>query len=60
MLFRSVSVSDPQLTIGESIMIVYLPSDPSINDSSTHIDALKAKQRKRQERRQKRADKWRR
>ena len=59
-VYKGFSVSDPSFTIGESIMIVYLPSDPSINDSSTHIDALKAKQRKRQERRQKRADKWRR
>lgn len=58
-VYKGFSVSDPSFTIGESIMIVYLPSDPSINDSSTHIDELRSKQHKRQERRQKFAEKFR-
>lgn len=58
-IYKGFSVSDPSFTIGESIMIVYLPSDPSINYSSTYVDKYRAKLRKRQERRQKRAGKCR-
>ena len=58
-VYKGFSVSDPSFTIGESIMIVYLPSDPSINYSSTYVDKYRAKLRKRQERRQKLAEKFR-
>ncbi len=57
--YHGYSLSDPQLTVGESIMIVYLPSDPSVNDSATNIEELRSKQHKRQERRQKFAEKFR-
>ncbi len=59
-VYKGFSVSDPGFKIGESIMIVYLPSDPSINYSSTYVNKFRTKQFKRQERRQKRADKCRR
>ena len=58
-VYKGFSVSDPSFTIGESIMIVYLPSDPSINYSSTYVDKYRAKLRKRQERRQKFVEKFR-
>lgn len=57
-VYKGFSVSDPSFTVGESIMIVYLPSDPSINYSSTYVDKYKAKLRKRQERRRKFAEKF--
>lgn len=57
--YHGYSLSDPQLTVGESIMIVYLPSDPSVNDSATNIEELRSKQHKRQERRRKFAEKFR-
>lgn len=60
LVYKGFSVSDPRFTVGENIMIVYLPSDPSINYSSTYVDKYRAKLRKRQERRQRHADKWRR
>ncbi len=58
-VYKGFSVSDPSFTKGESIMIVYLPSDPSINYSSTYVDKYRAKLRKRQERRQKFVEKFR-
>ena len=58
-VYKGFSLSDPQLTVGESIMIVYLPSDPSVNDSATNIEELRSKQHKRQERRRKFAEKFR-
>ena len=57
--YNGYTIYYPQLKVGESIMIVYLPSDPSVNDSATNIEELRSKQHKRQERRQKFAEKFR-
>lgn len=56
-IYKGFSLDDSHLKVGDNILIVYLPSDPSVNFSATRVDKYKNKRQKRLERQQERAKK---